>query len=91
MGSQATTNYGKAPLSWEALGWDHLAATADALSSINYINLAATLPANPSANPTKVGWHVTGASPGRAADIAHITLRHPTRFAVHGSVLLPQH
>src|SRR5262249_53686557 len=85
----ATDNYGKTPSSWQALGWDHLATNADALSSIDYINLAATLPSNPTA-PGSIGWHVTGSPPGRAADLAYITLRHPKRFAVHGSVLLPQ-
>jgi hypothetical protein len=84
-------DYGKQPKNWQSLGWDHLAANADALSSLNYINLAAALPSNPStADPLRAVWHSAETPPSRAGDLAYITLRHPTRFAVHGSVLIPR-
>ena len=87
----AGKEYGKQPESWLKLGWDHLAATAEALAAINYINLADALPANPG-TPDLRGrvWHSTGSPPSRAADLASITMHNPTRFAVHGSVLIPK-
>lgn len=87
--AEAKDPYGATPGSWDALRWSDLATNAASLASLNYINLADALPSNP-ASTHDIGWHATGSSPGRAADLASITLRHPTRFAVHGSVLLPK-
>jgi hypothetical protein len=89
----AGTAFGAQPASWQALGWDHLAASAQELASLNYINLAATLPKTPPPDPNDHSgsvWHSNGSPPSRSADLAHITLRHPKRFAVHGSILLPK-
>jgi hypothetical protein len=84
------TAFGKQPSSWDVLGWDHLAASADALASLRYIDLDATLPLDPvDADSAGVAWHANGSTPSRSADLAHITLRHPTRLAVHGTVLIP--
>jgi hypothetical protein len=87
----AGSAFGAQPASWQALGWDHLAASAQELAALNYINLAATLPKDPTtADSTGAVWHSQGSPPSRAADLAHITLRQPKRIAIHGSVLIPQ-
>jgi hypothetical protein len=52
--------------------------------------LNAALPLDPAAaDPEGAVWHA-GESPGsRAADLAHLTFRHPQRLAIHGSMLIP--
>jgi hypothetical protein len=82
--------FGTQPTSWQALGWDHLAASAADLAALNYIDLTAALPRSPATpDPANVGWQVNGTPPSRAADLAHITFRQLNRLAVHGSVLIP--
>ena len=86
----AGTAFGAQPASWQALGWDHLAASAADLAALNYIDLTAALPRSPATpDPAGVGWQVNGTPPSRAADLAHITFRQLNRLAVHGSVLIP--
>jgi hypothetical protein len=82
---------GEQPSTWDKLGWNHLVKTAEELSALRYIDLAAELPREPAA-PDEVGavWHAGGSPPSRAADLAHITLRRPKRLAVHGSILIPK-
>ena len=82
--------FGTQPASWQALGWDHLAASEQELSALAYIDLGAALPSIPvNADSTGAVWHAEGSPPSRAADLAHITFRQPKRFAVHGSMLIP--
>jgi len=82
--------YGMQPPTWEALDWGSLAASADDLAALNYIDLTAALPLDPATpDPKGAVWRADGATPGRAADLAYITLRQPTRVAVHGSMLIP--
>jgi hypothetical protein len=82
--------FGGQPASWDKLGWDHLVTTAEELAALRYVDLGAALPLEP-ASPDEVGavWHSGGTPPSRSADLAHITLRRPKRFAVHGSILIP--
>ena len=83
-------------VSWNDLEWGHLAAGADALSGIRYIDLDADLPDTsnvdtPPGEPT-VAWHADsglGPAGSRAAEIAYITLQRPVRVAIHGSDMLP--
>jgi hypothetical protein len=84
------TAFGAQPASWDALGWDHLAADAAGLAALRYIDLNAALPLDPAApDPTGAVWHA-GERPGsRAADLAHLTFRHPQRLAIHASMLIP--
>jgi hypothetical protein len=84
--------FGEQPSTWDKLGWNNLVRSADELSALRYIDLAAELPREPAA-PDEVGavWHSGGSPPSRAADVAHITLRRPKRLAVHGSILVPAH
>jgi hypothetical protein len=85
-----TGEFGSRPSSWQALGWDHLAASARELAALGYIDLGAQLPRDPvTADPAGAVWHALGSPPSRAADLAHITLREPKRLAVHGSMLIP--
>jgi hypothetical protein len=80
--------WGAKPTSWQALGWDHLAATPDALAALRHVDLGATLPQDPAAaDPTGAVWHASSGS--RAADLAHITFRRPSRLAIHASTLVP--
>jgi hypothetical protein len=88
--AESRGEFGAQPSSWDKLGWDHLAASAQELSSLSYIDLGATLPHTPPPDRTGAVWHSTGSPPSRAADLAHVTLRNPKRIAVHGSVLIPQ-
>jgi hypothetical protein len=82
--------WGAQPASWDVLGWDHLAASAQALSSIRYVDLDAALPQNPpAADATGAVWHAAGTPGTRAADLAHITFRRPQRLAIHASRLIP--
>jgi hypothetical protein len=82
-----TGAWGAQPATWQALGWDHLAANPAALAAIGYIDLNATLPKNAAApDITGAVWH---GDASRAADLAHITFRLPKRLAFHGSVLVP--
>jgi hypothetical protein len=82
--------FGTQPVSWQALGWDHLTASAGDLAALNYIDLTAALPLAPAApDPAGVAWQMNGTPPSRAADLAHITFRQSKRLAVHGSVLIP--
>jgi hypothetical protein len=84
------TAFGAVPPSWEALGWDHLAASADALAKLRYIDLAAALPQAPATpDQAAVTWHSTGTPGTRSADLAHITFRRPQRLAIHASMLIP--
>ena len=82
--------FGAQPATWQALGWDHLAADPQALENLRYVDLDAPLPRD-AASPDATGavWHASGSVPSRAADIAHITFREPKRYAVHGSILIP--
>ena len=81
------TAWGAQPATWQALGWDHLAASAAALESIHYIDLAAALPLAPqTADTTGAVWH---ADASRAGDLAHITFRTPQQLAIHASLLVP--
>jgi len=82
--------FGEQPGSWDKLGWDNLASSAEELAGLRYIDLGAQLPREPAA-PDEAGavWHSGGTPPSRSADLAHITLRRPKRFAVHGSILIP--
>jgi hypothetical protein len=83
-----TGAWGMQPATWQALAWDHLAATPGALAALRHVNLAAPLPLRPAAaDPTGAEWHVADAA--RAGDIAHITFREPKRLAIHGSRLVP--
>jgi hypothetical protein len=83
------TAFGAQPSTWQALGWDHMAASAQDLAALRYIDLGAALPQAPvTPDPAGAVWHAAGTPPSRSADIAHITLRQPKRLAVHGSVLI---
>jgi hypothetical protein len=82
--------FGAAPASWDGLGWEHLAANANALAAIRYVDLNATLPLAPTtSDPSGVVWHSGGLPGSRAADLAHITFRRPQRLAIHASKLVP--
>jgi hypothetical protein len=82
--------FGSQPASWEALGWEHLAASAADLDALRFIDLNAALPQDPpSLGPAGAVWHAGGSPGSRAADIASITFQHPKRLAIHGSVLIP--
>ncbi len=82
--------WGARPSSWQALGWDHLAASPSALASLRYIDLGAALPQDPAApDPTGAVWHADGTPGTRSADLAHITFRRPQRLAIHASTLVP--
>ena len=82
--------FGAQPDSWQALRWDHLAASAAELAALGYLNLDAPLPRDPvTGDPTGASWHASGPVPSRAADLAHITVRIPKRLAIHGSRLIP--
>jgi hypothetical protein len=86
----AGTAYGARAANWPKLGWNALAATADALASLAYVNLTAPLPLDPTTPDDKGAvWHADGTPPSRAADLAHLTLREPFRLAVHASLLIP--
>jgi hypothetical protein len=82
--------FGTQPGSWDALGWEHLAASAADLDALRFIDLNAALPQDPpSLGPAGAVWHAGGSPGSRAADIASITFQHPKRLAIHGSVLIP--
>jgi hypothetical protein len=83
--------FGAQPASWQALGWDHLVSNANDLAALRFVDLTtAALPHDPTTTDgTGAVWHANGSPGSRAADIAHITFRAPTRLAVHGSVLIP--
>ncbi len=84
------TAFGAQPSAWQDLRWDQLAASAQDLAALRYIDLNAALPQAPvTPDPNGVAWHANGTPPSRAADLAYITLRQPKRLAVHGSVLIP--
>jgi hypothetical protein len=87
-----TGAYGVQAATWEQLAWDHLAASADQLAALRTIDLNATLPPDPVQFDPVNGpfWHGNTSPGSRAGDIAHITLRHPKRLAVHGSRLIPE-
>jgi hypothetical protein len=86
----AGTAYGAQAASWAKLGWDALAADADALAALTYVDLTKPLPLDPSTPDDKGAvWHANGTPPSRAADLAHLTLREPFRLAVHASLLIP--
>jgi hypothetical protein len=79
--------FGSQPARWQALAWNQLATDAAALAAIRHVDLDAALPQNPvTPDPTGAVWHGPDA---RSADLAHITLRQPSRLAVHGSMLIP--
>jgi hypothetical protein len=84
---------GPAPDKWAHLSWGHLAADADALKAMTYIDLNAALPDTRSiVDPKHAVWHAdagTGATGARASDLAYITYRTPIRVAVHASQLIP--
>jgi hypothetical protein len=89
----AVTFGGPAPDKWSHLSWGHLAANADALKAITYVDLNAPLPDTRSVTDTRhAAWHAdagTGATGARASDLAYITYRVPIRVAVHASQLIP--
>jgi hypothetical protein len=84
-------DFGEQPSSWKTLGWNHLAASADALAALHYVDLDDALPQAPvNPDPADVAWHASGTPPARAADIAAITIRQSKRLAMHGSMLVPK-
>jgi hypothetical protein len=86
----AGSAYGGRAANWSKLGWDALAASADALAALTYIDLTTSLPLDPTTPDDKGAvWHANGTPPSRAADLAHLTLREPFRLAVHASLLIP--
>lgn len=86
----AGTAWGARPSSWQVLGWDHLAASPEALAALRHIDLNAALPQNPTTpDPTGAVWHAGGAPGTRAGDLAHIAFRRPQRLAIHASMLVP--
>jgi hypothetical protein len=81
---------------WLELSWRHLAADAEDLKSITYIDLNADLPDTSGVVPQPeepiIAWHADsgiGMLGSRASDLAYITLQRPARVAIHGSQLLP--
>jgi hypothetical protein len=92
------SGYGQPVSDWSHVSWGSLAADAAALARIAYIDLNAALPDTTGAhNPgdpstTGLAWHAgqeTDPTGSRAADLAYVTLRDPTRVAIHASALLP--
>jgi len=86
--------FGTVAQSWNDLSWAHLAADADALEQLTYVDLTSALPNTAQAENTSpaVVWHVAPAAAGRgsrASDLAYITLQLPVRIAIHGSRMLP--
>ncbi len=78
------------PTTWNELAWTHLAATAEDLAGINYIDLDAESPLTAGIEAEGAGWHrQNGAFVARGADHAFITYQRPVRVAMHGSELLP--
>jgi hypothetical protein len=86
--------YGGTPTAWADLNWAHLAADADALAGLGYVDLTASLPdvtavGTATGDPTVV-WHADAAPTGaNGADLAWITLRRPFQVAIHGADALP--
>jgi hypothetical protein len=87
-------DYAGQPTAWPDLSWAHLAASAQDLAGLDYVDLAATLPdvgaVVPAAGDPPVAWHVDAAPSGaNGGDLAWITLRRPFRVAIHGADVLP--
>lgn len=81
---------------WLDLSWGHLAADAQGLQAVTYIDVNAELPdargVVPEPDAPLVAWHGDsglGALGSKASDLAYITLQRPARVAIHGSQLLP--
>jgi hypothetical protein len=81
---------------WLDLSWGHLAADAQQLQAVTYIDLNAELPdargVVPEPDAPPVAWHSDsglGTLGTKASDLAYITLQRPVRVAIHGSELLP--
>jgi hypothetical protein len=88
-------HYGALPQSWLDLNWAQLAADADSLETIGYIDLDADLPDTTQVvgypGDPPLAWHATtgrGPAGANGSDIAHITLQRPFRVAIHGSDML---
>ena len=87
---EADAAFGAHPDTWQALTWSHLAASAQDLAALRFIDLGAALPQAPATpDPKGAAWHAGGTPPSRAADLAYITLRRPACLAMHASVLIP--
>jgi hypothetical protein len=89
-----SADYGGKPVAWADLNWAHLAASADELAGLDYIDLATPLPdvsaVVTAAGDPAVAWHPGASAPGaNGADLAWITLRRPFRVAIHGADVLP--
>jgi hypothetical protein len=87
--------YGAQLGSWNDLNWAHLAASADGLDALHYIDLDAELPDTSrvvaGVNDPPLAWHAAsgrGPAGANSSDLAHITLQRPFRVAIHGSDML---
>ena len=88
-------DYAGRPAAWADLNWAHLAASAQDLAGLDYVDLAAALPdvgaVVPAMGDPAVAWHVDGVPAGaNGADLAWITLRRPFRVAIHGADVVPE-
>jgi hypothetical protein len=90
------TTFGAAVPRWNDLAWSHLAANANDLTALSYVDLDAPLPNTASvtqhAGEPAVSWHAdsgTGPTGAKSSDIAYITLQRPFRVAIHASDMLP--
>ena len=88
-------DYAGRPTAWADLNWAHLAASAQDLAGLDYVDLAAALPdvgaVVPAVGDPAVAWHVDGVPAGaNGADLAWITLRRPFRVAIHGADVVPE-
>ncbi len=82
------TAFATSPNSWLALAWSDLAADANALAQVGYVDLGTALPNVGSVvDPKNAKWHV--AEGARASDLAYITYREPARLLVHASRMIP--
>ena len=76
------------PGEWPDLHWGHLVTQGQGLSAVDYIDLAASLPATSSIDePDDVAWHIADGTQG--AHLAYITLQQPVRVAIHAADMLP--
>jgi hypothetical protein len=92
-GLEPAVNFGGRPASWPDLSWADLAADANALNGLTFVDLNAALPDTTAvADPKHAAWHAdagTGPHGARASDLAYITYRVPVRVAVHASTMIP--
>jgi hypothetical protein len=78
--------FATSPTSWQTLAWSDLAADANALAQLGYIDLGATLP-NTGGIGGPAHWHVSETA--RGSDLAYATYREPVRLLVHASKMIP--